>query len=343
MLNKKISSIVEKYLNRNDLFLVKEQYYLNEEIAVSVNVTTYNHKDYIKKCLDGILNQKVDFRVQINIHDDASTDGTIEILNEYKKLYPEIINLIVEKENQYSKDKTIIQKKMVAEFRGKYLATCEGDDFWSDPYKLVLQYHLMENNPDCSVCVHTVKVNDLMRKTVSKYPHFNLKTSKLSSKSFIKRVSSAYSFQTSSYFRRGIDYINFINNKPNFAKIMPNGDEAVMLYSGALGKALYLNREMSVYNRFSENSWSTKFLKTSSDAKKLYLIKFSDALLAFDAYTNRKYHKFIMNRFYKLQFEILGDKNCKAKYCKKIDFIRFRIRTKLSFVFNKIIAKKKYE
>lgn len=340
MSSKKISTLIDSILKRKDLCSVKEQCFLNQEIAVTVNVTTYNHAKYIKKCLDGILNQKVDFRVQINVHDDASTDGTVEILKECKKLYPNVINLILEQENQYSIDKSIIPKKMVTIFKGNYLATCEGDDYWSDPYKLLLQYYLMEYNHDCSICVHTVKINDLLKKTTSKYPHFELKNCKLSSKSFIKIVSNAYSFQTSSYFRRASDYINFVNNKPCFAKTMPNGDEATVLYYGALGKALFINREMSVYNRFSESSWSMKFKNVSKADKKELLIRFAKALLEFDQFTHKKFHKYIIKRFYRLQFEILGEHQCKEKYSKKIDFITFLINSKFNFVMKKIFRNK---
>ena len=82
-----------------------------KNIEVTVNCTTYNHAGYIKKCLDSILSQKVNFGVQILVHDDASTDGTSKIVLEYAEKYPNVIIPIIEKENQYSVNKKNILDK----------------------------------------------------------------------------------------------------------------------------------------------------------------------------------------------------------------------------------------
>ena len=96
---------------------------------VSISCITYNHADYIRHCLDGFLMQKTSFLYEIVIHDDASTDDTQKILEEYGEKYPEKVRLIIQKENQYSKGiKSIIASFMLNEARGKYLAICEGDD-----------------------------------------------------------------------------------------------------------------------------------------------------------------------------------------------------------------------
>lgn len=122
-------------------------------ITVSVCCQTYNHKDYIRECLDGFVNQQTDFNFEILIHDDASTDGTAQIVREYEGKYPDLFRCVYQTENQYGKINSLtdILFKMA---KGKYLAVCEGDDYWRDPLKLQKQVNVLEQNPNCVVC-HT--------------------------------------------------------------------------------------------------------------------------------------------------------------------------------------------
>lgn len=121
---------------------------------VSICCLTYNHSPFIRKCLDGFLMQKTDFPIEILIHDDASTDGTDDIIREYTAKYPSLIFPLYETENQYSQghasDMDI--KYNYSRARGKYIAYCEGDDFWTDPLKLQKQVDFMETHLDYSVC-----------------------------------------------------------------------------------------------------------------------------------------------------------------------------------------------
>ena len=300
----KIDKTYIEIFNNNNLVPIKDFFEKNKPFTLTVNCMTYNHKNYIRKCLDSILNQKVNFNVLINIHDDASTDGTKEILQEYKNKYPNIINLILETENQYKKDKTVIAQKFAANFKGKYLAVCEGDDYWDDVYKLATQFYIMEANPDCHFCVHKTKVINMKDNTEFFYPNYSLKSKNLSSKKFIKLINERYSFQTSSYFRRGDDYLNFVNNKPKFSELMPNGDEAYLLYYGSLGKVVYINKPMSVYNKFTESSWTASSLKYDSATKIERGKRFSQSLLLFDEYTSFKYHNIVMRHYYGLLYSI---------------------------------------
>lgn len=122
---------------------------------VSIVCTTYNQVDYIRDCLKGFLMQDVDFPIEILIHDDCSTDGTTKIIKEYAAKYPEIINPIYEKENQYQQGKPAGNNVWnIPRAKGKYIAFCEGDDFWTDPMKLKRQVDFLESNPDYGLC-HT--------------------------------------------------------------------------------------------------------------------------------------------------------------------------------------------
>lgn len=127
----------------------------NQEIMVTVQCLTYNHAAYIKQCIDGFLMQKTSFKFEVIVHDDASTDGTTEILKEYASKYPDIIKPIIETENQYIKvGFSGIFTLMNQKSNGKYIAYCEGDDYWIDPLKLQKEVDFLEENPDYGL-VHT--------------------------------------------------------------------------------------------------------------------------------------------------------------------------------------------
>lgn len=118
---------------------------------VSISCITYNHAPYIRQCLDGFLMQKCDFDFEILVHDDASTDGTSEIIREYYSKHPDIIKPIIQQENQYSKGvRGIMARFNFSRAQGKYIALCEGDDYWTDPLKLQKQVDFLEENLDYS-------------------------------------------------------------------------------------------------------------------------------------------------------------------------------------------------
>lgn len=125
---------------------------------VSICCITYNHAQFIRKCLDGFLMQQTDFPIEILIHDDCSTDGTTEIIREYEAKYPDLIFPLYEEENQYQQGKAAeIDLYNYRRARGKYIAYCEGDDYWTDLLKLQKQVDFMEANPEYSVCWHRSK------------------------------------------------------------------------------------------------------------------------------------------------------------------------------------------
>ncbi len=124
-------------------------------ITVAIKCLAFNQEPYIRKCLEGFVMQKTSFRFVAIVHDDASTDGTAEIIREYAQKYPEIIIPILETENQYSKkDRSLsrIVNKALSETGCKYIAWCEGDDFWTDEYKLQKQVDVLEAHPEYSMC-----------------------------------------------------------------------------------------------------------------------------------------------------------------------------------------------
>lgn len=126
---------------------------------VSICCITYNHSLFIRECIDGFMMQETNFDYEIIINDDASTDGTREILLEYKNKYPEKFKLILQVENQWSQGvRGIFARFTFPRARGKYIALCEGDDYWTDPFKLQKQVDFLEANPDFSICFHPVEI-----------------------------------------------------------------------------------------------------------------------------------------------------------------------------------------
>jgi len=115
---------------------------------VSISCITFNHERYIAQAIDGFIMQKMTFPIEILIHDDASTDNTANIIRGYEAKYPEIIKPIYEAENQWIKGKRGSAVFNFPRARGKYIALCEGDDYWTDPYKLQKQIDFLEANPD---------------------------------------------------------------------------------------------------------------------------------------------------------------------------------------------------
>ena len=127
------------------------------EPLVSISCITYNHAPYIKQCLDGFLMQKTTFSFEVLIHDDASTDGTTEIIKDYAQKYPDIIKPLYEEENQWIKGRRGSAEFNFPRARGKYIALCEGDDYWIDENKLQMQVDFLENNPEYGMCYTKTK------------------------------------------------------------------------------------------------------------------------------------------------------------------------------------------
>ena len=123
-------------------------------IDISILCLTYNHKKYIKECLNGFLIQKTNLNCEIIIHDDGSDDGTVAILQNYKNLYPDRIQLILNQKEVHTSIHSFHHILSRFKPKGKYIAFCEGDDYWTDENKLQVQFDFLESNPSYSFCCH---------------------------------------------------------------------------------------------------------------------------------------------------------------------------------------------
>lgn len=258
------------------------------EMMVSVVCATYNHEKYIRDALEGFVNQKTDFPFEVLINDDASTDGTADIIREYEKKYPEIIKPIYQTENQYSKGIRITNEILIPQAKGKYIAYCEGDDYWCDENKLQMQADYLENHPESSASVHNTYIFDLRDK--SKRTMFMGKERNLTVNDCIR--GWPYSYHTSSLIARA----ELIKNRPEFTLMVKNvGDHPLAIFLSIMGEIHYFCNPMSVYRYGTEGSWTSNMRNDLAFKTR----KFEDMVLmlkAADSYSNYKYHSYFKKK-----------------------------------------------
>lgn len=225
----------------------------SEEIVVSISCLTFNHAPYIRQCLDGFLMQKTNFKFEVLIHDDASTDGTEEIIREYEAKYPDIIKPLYEKENQWNKGRRGSKTFNYPRAKGKYIALCEGDDYWTDPLKLQKQVDFLENNEEYSMCFHNALKLDCQLDIASKFNNTSKPFITYSSKDVI--IKSWFYPTASIFFRNCKEITEFhIDNA--------NGDIVIVFAASLIGKLFYDSKIMSVYRY--KSSLNSSSLRTSS-------------------------------------------------------------------------------
>ena len=218
---------------------------------VSILCTAFNQEKYIRDALDGFLMQKTNFPFEVLINDDASTDKTPVIIKEYQAKYPDIIKPLFQKTNQYNRGISIAREILIPRVKGKYIAICEGDDYWTDENKLQKQVDFMEKHPDYSVCFHPVRV------TYENEQHndeiFPNDIYGSSSKTWTLDNLLSFNFiQTNSVIYRSCgDYSDIAKTK-----VIP-GDWFFHIYHARHGKIGFINDTMAVYRRHDGGIWST--------------------------------------------------------------------------------------
>lgn len=259
-----------------------------DDIMVSIICNTYNHEKYIKDALDGFLMQKTNFKYEVLIHDDASTDRTVDIIREYEKKYPDIIKPIYQTENQYSKKNGMIRKLQTERIRGKYTALCEGDDYWTDADKLQRQVDFLENNPEYTLCIHAHNIVNAQTKGIISIYNKNDCDVDLTVKQII--ITQGEGMATNSMLFKSDFYIN----RPKEVLGFPVGDYPLAMFLSFHGKVRCLNQVMSSYRTMSENSWSSKMMGEGDECYKKridLLLRMINNLDDLDTYTAKKYHK----------------------------------------------------
>ncbi len=217
-------------------------------LLVTVRCLAYNHEPYIRQCLEGFVMQKTNFRFEAIVHDDASIDGTADIIREYAEKYPDIIKPIFETENQYSKRDGSLTRIMNAHTHGKYVAICEGDDYWVDPLKLQKQVDFLEKKPDYGlICTDVCVCYQSTGESIEKYFATKKYPIRYTFEDFLQR---AWFIATCTWmYRRSLLTLN--QDKPHFIV----GDLPLLLEISSQSKVKYLSDVTSVY-RVLQNSAS---------------------------------------------------------------------------------------
>lgn len=257
----------------------------SKSIMVSICCLAYNHENYIKDALDSFLMQNTEFRYEILIHDDASTDRTADIIREYEKKYPDIVKPIYQTENQYSKGKKITIDIQFPRVQGKYIAMCEGDDYWTDVNKLQRQVEYMENHPECSLCVHSSEIVDVNKNILEKHIPYS-KECTLNTEEVIQQNGDLFSTNTM-LFRA-----QYVENLPSFYMNAHVGDYPLTIYLSLCGQIYYTPKMMSAYRKGVPGSWSENE-KINMQQSKINVEKLIELYNSLDEYTQGKYRNII--------------------------------------------------
>ncbi len=279
----------EKYKNNEEVKLNINK----NDVLVSVCCVTYNQEDYIRDALDGFINQKTNFKYEVLVHDDASTDNTANIIREYEEKYPNIIKGIYEKENQHSLGKSSLTRTW-REATGKYIAICEGDDYWTDKNKLQKQINYLETHPECTFCFHNATTLNVSTNTmINGFVPQNYETKKYLKSDNIYNVgelellgfipTASFMFRTES-----------LSKLPNWFSKCFVEDWPLKLIMTSFGYAYFIDEPMSVYRKNAKGSVTTVNVKTATETKdgRMYILNKEEEIIDWiDEFTGKKYKK----------------------------------------------------
>lgn len=257
-------------------------------ILVSINCITYNHEKFIDKAIESFINQITDFEFEIVIGEDCSTDGTLEIVKEYEKQYPSLIRLITDSKNVgMSKNSRRILDASV----GEYIAICEGDDYWTDPFKLQKQVDFFKRHKECSLVFHAADI-------------INVETGLIEGE--IRPFKRTFIYPENKLFFGGGDFVatasmmfkkSLMIDLPDFYVKSPVGDHAMALLLSYRGRVGYINEKMAVRSLWVPGSWNTSMNKKQDEERKIkHILAMCNVLHLYNAYTNNKYQSEVKKR-----------------------------------------------
>lgn len=226
-------------------------------MTVSIVCNTFNHEKYVRDALESFVTQKVNFNIEILVYDDASTDKTADIIREYEKKYPDIIKPVYQTVNQYSLRKRPSLQNL-SRATGKYVAICEGDDYWIDPYKLQKQVDYMEKNEKCTFCFTNGRIRYGTNENLSEKQIVPWDRTAVLKKDFdydIGEVEKMGFIPTCSFlFRNGLELLNV--SEQAF-----KGDIYLKLSFTKYGYAHFIDEPMVVYRRGVNESATALWVK----------------------------------------------------------------------------------
>lgn len=266
---------------------------IKDKIKLTIVCLTYNHVKYIDRAIRGFLSQNVDFLFEIIIHDDASTDGTTEIIRKYEKQFPNIIKPIYQTENQWKKGVPISKKYIYPKIRGEYVAFCEGDDYWIEKNKIYEQVHFLDNHKDFYVSFSSVLEHwENSSKMDSIFPSLE---SRFNKTIFTQRDLLIHNFiPTCSVVYRWVFHDHNYDLIPD--RILPT-DWYLHLLHANFGKIHFLNKVTAVYNRHTTGIWF------GAERSELWYKKYAYLYINFLV---KVQNNFNANYYYRIKFHIMN-------------------------------------
>lgn len=289
-------------------------------VTVSVYCMTYNQENTIAQTIESIVSQKTDFNFELIIHDDASTDGTADIVRSYAEKYPHIIVPIFQSENQFH-NCNLVKTFINPVAKGRFVAVCEGDDYWTDENKLQLQVDVMTNDPECSLCFHAVNQLSSDGDVMDVRP---LKKDGHVDPSLVIKRGGLFCPTVSLMFRR-----NVMDTWPEFRNIADVYDYPAQVLAASMGRVYYIDRFMGVYRFASKGSWTAQQLQKVNVE---HLENETRWLGLFNEYTQGRFaHEVDYHLAHMYLTEYRKTFDCRLKKQAKVHIKKLVIRDKLMF------------
>lgn len=266
---------------------------------VSIQCLVYNHEPYLQQCLEGFVMQKTTFAFEAIVHDDASTDGSAAIIREYAEKYPNIIKPIIETENQYSKHDGTLDRIMneATSPSSKYIAFCEGDDYWIDPLKLQKQVNFLESHPEYVICSHDYICYDQNKMKLNEYSTYSFLFNSIVNKkeyleyTLVNYFNGWWTHPLTCVYRNGLYLKEIPREKYKYFR-----DDVFFYYVLKNGKGALMHDVMGVYRVHDNGAWS-----------KLSFIDRNESSMfnAYNIYLVEK-DKRAFNKILHIQYEVLS-------------------------------------
>lgn len=221
---------------------------------VSVSVTCYQHGPYIRRCLDGVIMQETSFPLEVLIGEDGSTDGTRDVCIEFAERYPERVQLYLHDRSDviYINGRATGRSNFLHNMknaRGRYVALCEGDDYWTDPRKLQKQVEILESRPDVAGVFHDC----WSRNEAGGEEKRRIGNRVIDGEPGMASIIAEKNIPTASMVFRRFD---FLVDPPDWFFRALQADYAIALMVARRGIWKYLDEAMSVYRRHQGGMWS---------------------------------------------------------------------------------------
>ncbi|HAS6340975.1 TPA: glycosyltransferase family 2 protein [Vibrio vulnificus] len=250
---------------------------------ISVVCITYNQAHLVESALNGFLEQKVNCNLEIVIHDDASTDNTAEVLKNFQRMHSDRVTLLLQSENQCKVPDVEVTCFTASHATGKYIALCEGDDYWIDPYKLQKQYDVLEANPDLSASFHSA-YTETPNGERNLFAHHSEDERKFTPQEVI--LGDGAFMPTSGLFCRKEAFEQITRD---LILTMPCGDYFFQVMASKDGGAYYFPEPMSVYRIQHAVSFSTNFSNVDYETTAKFYERMCKAVKLMDSITEYQF------------------------------------------------------